>query len=80
MKTIKMRTADLKPGMVSSEAAYTFGNHLIIQSNTTLTPDIIDKLKYYAIKSIKVYIPDNQHAKSLYHKLFNNNQSWFYQI
>lgn len=59
MKTIKMRTADLRPGMVSSEAAYTFGNHLIIQSNTTLTPDIIDKLKYYAIKSIKVYIPEN---------------------
>lgn len=59
MKTIKVRTADLKPGMVSSEAAYTYGNHLIIQSNTTMTPDIIDKLKYYAIKHIKVYLPEN---------------------
>jgi len=59
MKTIKVQTADLKPGMISSEAAYTYGNHLIIQSNTSLTPDIIDKLKYYSVKSIKVYIPEN---------------------
>lgn len=58
MKTKKILTANLEPGMVSSEAAYTFTNHLVIQSNTTLTPDIIDKLKYYAIKSIKVYITD----------------------
>lgn len=58
MKTKKVLTANLKPGMVSSEAAYTFTNHLVIQSNTTLTPDIIDKLKYYAIKAVKVYVPD----------------------
>lgn len=64
MKTIKVRTADLKPGMVSSEAAYTYGNHLIIQSNTTLTPDIIDKLKYYSIRHIKVYLPENPEADS----------------
>lgn len=58
MKTKKMLTANLKPGMVSSEAAYTYSNHLVIQSNTTLTPDIIDKLKYYAIKSIRVYVQE----------------------
>lgn len=62
MKTIKVRTANLKPGMVSSEAAYTYNNHLIIQSNTTLTSDIIDKLKYYSIKFIRVYIPENTTA------------------
>lgn len=59
MKTKKVLTANLKPGMVSCEAAYTSSNHLVIQSNTTLTPDIIDKLKYYAIRSIKVYLPDD---------------------
>lgn len=58
MKTKKVLTANLKPGMVSCEAAYTSSNHLVIQSNTTLTPDIIDKLKYYAIRSIKVYVPE----------------------
>ena len=59
MDTKKVLTANLKPGMVSSEAAYTFSNHLVIQSNTTLTTDIIDKLKYYAVKSIKIYITEN---------------------
>lgn len=58
MDTKKVLTANLKPGMVSSEAAYTFSNHLVIQSNTTLTSDIIDKLKYYAVKSIKIYITE----------------------
>jgi len=64
MKTKKVLTANLKPGMVSSESAYTYSNHLVIQSNTTLTPEIIDKLKYYAVKAIKIYVtedgtPDN---------------------
>ena len=63
MKTKKVLTANLKPGMVSSEAAYTFTNHLVIKSNTTLTEDIIEKLKYYAIKSVKVYVPDENDNK-----------------
>lgn len=58
MKTKKILTANLKPGMVSCEAAYTFTNHLVIQSNTTLTPEIIEKLKYYAVKAVKVYIAE----------------------
>lgn len=59
MKTKKFLTANLKPGMVSAETAYTYNNHLVIQSNTTLTPDIIDKLKYYAVKSVKIYITED---------------------
>ena len=59
MKSKKVLTANLKPGMVSSEAAYTYTNHLVIQSNTTLTPDIIDKLKYYAVKAVKVYVTED---------------------
>lgn len=59
MKSKKVLTAVLKPGMVSAEAAYTYNNHLVIQSNTTLTPEIIDKLKYYAVKSVKVYITED---------------------
>lgn len=59
MKSKKVLTAVLKPGMVSAEAAYTYSNHLVIQSNTTLTPEIIDKLKYYAVKSVKVYVNEN---------------------
>ena len=63
MKTKKVLTSNLKPGRVSSEAAYTYTNHLVIQSNTTLTPEIIDKLKYYAVKSVRVYIPDEDASK-----------------
>lgn len=63
MKMKKVLTANLKPGMVASEAAYTYSNHLVIQSNTTLTPDIIDKLKYYAVKAVKVYITEEEEAE-----------------
>lgn len=63
MKTKKVLTSNLKPGMVSSEAAYTYTNHLVIQSNTTLTPEIIDKLKYYAVKSVRIYVPDEDTPK-----------------
>lgn len=59
MDTKKILTANLKPGMVSCEAAYTYSNHLVIQSNTTLTSDIIDKLKYYAVKSVQIYMTEN---------------------
>lgn len=62
MKTKKILTANLKPGMVACEAAYTSSNHLVIQSNTTLTQDIIDKLKYYAIRSLKVYANEDGEA------------------
>ena len=48
MKTKKVFTANLVPGMVIAEAAYTIDNHLVIQSNTEITEDIIDKLKYYS--------------------------------
>ncbi len=55
MKIKKVLTANLKPGMVAAEAAYTYTNHLVIQSNTVLTEEIIEKLKYYAVKAVKVY-------------------------
>lgn len=60
MKMKKVLTANLKPGMVSSEAAYTYSNHLVIQSNTVLTEEIIEKLKYYAVKAVKVYAQEDQ--------------------
>ena len=56
MKTKKVFTANLVPGMVIAEAAYTSDNHLVIQSNTEITEDIIDKLKYYSIKTVRIYL------------------------
>lgn len=56
MKTKKVFTTNLVPGMVIAEAAYTGDNHLVIQSNTEITEDIIDKLKYYSIKTVRIYL------------------------
>ncbi|MCH5269077.1 MAG: HD-GYP domain-containing protein [Lachnospiraceae bacterium] len=58
MKIKKVFTANLKPGMVSSEAVYTSSNHLVIQSNIVLTNEIINKLKQYSVRAIKVYIQE----------------------
>lgn len=60
MKTKRVLTANLKPGMISAEAAYTSNNHLVIQSNTVLTREIIDKLKFHAIKALKIQISEKQ--------------------
>ncbi len=54
MEKKKMLTANLRPGMVTAESVYNYSNNLIISSNTTLTSDIIDKLKYYSIRSVKI--------------------------
>lgn len=63
MNKKKILTANLEIGMVTAEAVYNFSNHLIISSNTTLTPDIIDKLKYYSVKSVKILVPaENEDA------------------
>ena len=65
MKTKKVFTANLVPGMVIAEAAYTSDNHLVIQSNTEITEDIIDKLKYYSIKTVRIYLNEpNETNKS----------------
>ncbi|MDY5182039.1 HD-GYP domain-containing protein [Butyribacter sp.] len=63
MKTKRMFTANLVPGMVVAEPAYTYDNHLVIQSNTELTEDIIDKLKYYSIKTVRIYV--NEPSKDM---------------
>lgn len=70
MKTKKVFTANLVPGMVIAEAAYTSDNHLVIQSNTEITEDIIDKLKYYSIKTVRIYLNEpNETNKSKTNKI-----------
>lgn len=61
-KIKKMLTANLKPGMIIAENTYTEGNHLIIQERTHLTPEIIQRLRNYSIKSVKILIPDTPTA------------------
>lgn len=59
MKTKKLFTANLRPGMIVAESVYTYNGRLIIQENTELTPDIISKLKHYAIKTVYILVNDS---------------------
>ena len=59
MKTKKLFTANLRPGMIVAESVYTYNGRLIIQENTELTPDIISKLKHYAIKTVYIFVNDS---------------------
>lgn len=59
MKTKKLFTANLRPGMIVAESVYTYNGRLIIQENTELTPDIISKIKHYAIKTVYILVNDS---------------------
>lgn len=60
MKVKKVLTANLKKGMISAEAAYTSTNHLVIDAKTELTDEIIEKLKYYAVKSLRIVVEEGE--------------------
>lgn len=59
MKAKKLFTANLRPGMIVAESVYTHNGQLIIQDNTELTQNIIDKLRYYAIKTVYIFVRDH---------------------
>ena len=50
----KVKTGDLKPGMISANDVYTFNDQLIIQEGTQLTERIITRLKFYAVTEIAI--------------------------
>lgn len=61
MATIKkLLTATLKPGMIVAEDTYTEQNRLVMQKDTILTAEIIQKLRYYSVKSVIILIPDGE--------------------
>lgn len=75
MKKKKILTPNLKPGMITAEEVYDFSNRLIISTNTALDDDIIAKLKYYSVKAVKIFIPeendtDNQPQKESEHTTY----------
>lgn len=78
MKTKKIFTANLIPGMVISEPAYTADNHLVIQGNTKITEEIIDKLKYYSIRTIRIY--ENETTTSVKSKPAKIGPTYFERI
>lgn len=74
MKTKKLFTANLRPGMIVAESVYTYNGRLIIQENTKLTPDIISKLKHYAIKTVYILVKDSPEKTENTNNTDNDNQ------
>ena len=64
MKKKKILTPNLKSGMITAEEVYDFSNRLIISTNTELDNDIIEKLKYYSVRAVKIFIPEENDTES----------------
>ena len=54
MKTLKLFTSEVIPGMTVAEDVYTFNNQLIIPKGSKLSDKIISRLKFYSISQIIV--------------------------
>ena len=64
MKTKRVLTVNLQPDMKTAESVYSDTNNLIIPINTVLTGEIINKLKYYSIKSVKILVEEPSEESS----------------
>ena len=50
----RVRTADLKPGMITGEDVYSYNNQMILPRNTALTDKMITRLEFYSVLAIRV--------------------------
>lgn len=55
----RVLTANLKPGMITSEDVFTDSNYRVLEKNTILDTESIQSLRVYSIKSILVGMPDS---------------------
>ncbi len=56
MKTIRVKTEQVSPGMKVAEDIYTFNNQLIIPADTIISDKIITRLKFYSIQEVKIVV------------------------
>ena len=50
----RVRVSDLIPGMKTAEDVYSFNNQLVVEKNVVLTDEIITRLEYHSVLSIRV--------------------------
>ncbi|MDO4189163.1 MAG: HD-GYP domain-containing protein [Lachnospiraceae bacterium] len=50
----RVRVSELVPGLTSAEDVYSFNNQLVVEKNTVLTDEIITRLEFYSVLSIRV--------------------------
>lgn len=58
-----MLTANLKPEMMVADNVYTADRHLVLQENTILTQEMIQKLRQYSIRSVIVLLQDDEQSE-----------------
>ena len=70
----RLRISELVPGLTTAEDVYSFNNQLVVERNTTLTDEIITRLEYYSVLSIRVKedeVPSGGSASSSGSDLFD---------
>ena len=50
----RVRVSELVPGLSTAEDVYSFNNQLVVEKNTKLTDELITRLEYYSVLSIRV--------------------------
>lgn len=64
MKSMKLFTSQITPGMVVAEDVYTFNNQLIIAAGTVMTDKLITRLNFYSVNALTVTTPGNEEVMS----------------
>ncbi len=64
MKTMKLFTSQITPGMVVAEDVYTFNNQLIIAAGTVITDKLITRLNFYSVNALTVSLPEEEKEKT----------------
>lgn len=59
MKTVKLFTSQVVPGMVVAEDVFTFNNQMIISAGTVVDDKLITRLKFYSVNTITVSTEEN---------------------
>ena len=61
MKTVKLFTNQLAPGMVVAEDVYSYNNQQIIaKAGTTIDDKLITRFKFYSINAVSIRVEEDE--------------------
>lgn len=62
MKTVKLFTNQVTPGMVVAEDIYTYNNQLLVPAGTEIDDRLITRMKFYSINAVSIRIDTDSPA------------------
>ena len=71
-------TSELIPGMITAEDVYSFNNQLVVGRGTELTDELITRLEYYSVLSIRVNDPVQKEPEAVKQHEKTENQTLSY--